>query len=397
MRDRRRRLLVGFFVAATTSLLLIACRSLIDYDEGTAFSVETSNDAAGDGSSSRPGDGAANGTDSTGVTDPDALADADADDATDTSNLDATPSDAAKVPDAAECLGVDAGALGPARSCDGLAATCGPSANANCCGSLPIPSGSYDRFANGQYTATLSAFALDTYEVTVGRFRGFVAAYRPDIVPPCAGRNPSQPADPGWSSAWNASMPANAAALTQMLKCEASATWTDTPGTVTIETRPINCVNWYLAASFCAWDHGRLPTEAEWTYAASGGLEMRTYPWGNTVPGNDTNLAVYACFWSPGPSCSGAEHIAPVGSVSAGNGRWGHADLAGNLDEWVFDFAAPMSGDCNNCMELKPTGLHWLKGGDFNRGEFALRVRRYESERSQNNHSFYGFRCARSL
>jgi len=54
----------------------------------------------------------------------------------------------------------------------------------------------------------------------------------------------------------------------------------------------MNCVNWYLAFAFCTWASSRLPTEAEWNYAAAGGDEQRRYPWGNEDPGADIALAV---------------------------------------------------------------------------------------------------------
>ena len=47
------------------------------------------------------------------------------------------------------------------------------------------------------------------------------------------------------------------------------------------ESLPINCITWYEAFAFCAWDGGFLPTEAEWNYAAAGGSEQRAYPWSN--------------------------------------------------------------------------------------------------------------------
>ncbi|WP_438023210.1 formylglycine-generating enzyme family protein [Sorangium sp. So ce233] len=57
------------------------------------------------------------------------------------------------------------------------------------------------------------------------------------------------------------------------------------------EARPIRCVSWSVAFAFCAWDGGRLPTEAEWNHASAGGSEQREYPWGNAFP--NSTYAVY--------------------------------------------------------------------------------------------------------
>src|SRR5258706_450328 len=64
-------------------------------------------------------------------------------------------------------------------SCSGLPKTCGSSRPDDCCASSIVPAGSFirDNGVTGNYPATVSAFRLDKYEVTVGRFRKFLAAY----------------------------------------------------------------------------------------------------------------------------------------------------------------------------------------------------------------------------
>src|SRR5690606_8199662 len=48
------------------------------------------------------------------------------------------------------------------------------------------------------------------------------------------------------------------------------------------EQHPINCVTWSQAQAYCRWRGARLPTEAEWAWAATGGADRRVYPWGDT-------------------------------------------------------------------------------------------------------------------
>ncbi len=125
-------------------------------------------------------------------------------------------------------------------------------------------------------------------------------------------------------------------------------TWTDEPAGN--EAAPINCASWYLAFAFCAWDEGRLPTEAEWNYAAVGGNEQRAYPWGDEAPSQE--LAVYGC-----DTTMTVCPIPSVGSKSpAGDGKWGQADLAGSLFEWVLDYHADLTETCNNCAALTDGG-----------------------------------------
>ncbi len=298
--------------------------------------------------------------------------------------------------------GTDGGAAPP--SCQGLPATCGPAGNESCCTSPLVTGGtfyrSYDGVTSGYtsqaYPATVSDFRLDKYEITVGRFRKFVAAYSQNMIPAGAGKNPNNPSDPGWDTTWTASLPADATALSTAVQCSSTyQTWTGGN-----DNQPMNCIDWYQAFAFCIWDGGRLPTEAEWNYAAAGGSEQRVYPWGSTAPGATANFAVFDCDYngiSTGTRCTGVSNIAPVGSASAGNGKYGQADLAGNVWEWTRDAYAPYSPSCANCADTTEPGVPVLRGGAFmDPGNYLLSSYRYYVLASDMAHYLYGARCARS-
>jgi formylglycine-generating enzyme required for sulfatase activity len=294
---------------------------------------------------------------------------------------------------------------GDAQSCEGLAG-CGPNCDEDCSVSLPVTGGTFWRsydgvtFTDKLYPATISDFSLDKYEVTVGRFREFVAAFSQDMIPAGAGKNPNNATDPGWDIAWNADLPVDAGALETAVS---GGTWTASPGPN--ENRPINGVNWYEAFAFCIWDGGRLPTEAEWNYAAAGGSEQRVYPWGSTAPAADANLAVWGCYYNGTGTCTvpDVSNIAPVGSASAGNGKYGQADLIGNVQEWTLDWYADYSNPCSDCAATAIGTQRVMRGGSFFMTLDASWLT--SSYRSDNLFAsnppadrmfMFGFRCARS-
>lgn len=293
--------------------------------------------------------------------------------------------------------GTPAGTPGP--SCNGLAATCGPSESESCCTSLLVPGGTFYRqydgvdFTDKGYPATVSDFALDRFEITVGRFRAFVnAGMGTQASPPAVGAG-THPliAGSGWDLQWNADLPADTATLVSKISCDSSRlTWTNTPGAN--ENRPMNCLNWLDAFAFCAWDGGRLATEAELSYASSGGGEQRYYPWStpSTSTRIDDTYAVYC-----GISCSSAQN---VGTKSPkGDGKWGHADLAGNVLEWMLDwYQNPYSpAVCNDCANIVAGSFRMVRDGAFFNTASYLGSAHREYKTPLFRHAGTGARCAR--
>ena len=276
----------------------------------------------------------------------------------------------------------------------------------SCCTSIALPGGMFqlgdesDFSAQPEHAASISAYALDKYEVTVARFRRFVAHFGSKI-PKGAGAVPKIPGS-GWEDdgfvwmhpSWG---PADADALKTALACDDLPTWTDEPGAS--EEKPINCVTWWEAFAFCAWDGGRLPTEAEWEYAATGGSENRPFPWGS-APLSIERLSYNAAFGGT-PGTANAADIPAVGSTPMGSGRWGHADLAGSVEEWVRDsysanYYAGTGNECNDCaLILNESADRVKKGGSW----FSLQpsIAEHLPANRSTRSARRGLRCARNL
>ena len=292
-------------------------------------------------------------------------------------------------------------------SCMGLAATCGPNADEDCCSTAtPIPGGmfyrSYDRAGDGMYMdmsypATVSSFVLDRFEVTVGRFRAFVTAGQGTrTYPPMAGTGThAKIPGSGWDPIWDAVLVQDTAALVTSLKCDPTyQTWTDAAGAN--ENLPISCITWYEAMAFCVWDGGYLPTESEWNYAAAGGAEQRAYPWSNPA-----SASTIDCSYASYLGCANLPSDVPlrVGSESPrGDGRWEQADLAGSLWEWTLDEYQPYMNPCDDCADLVDLAAYRVfRGGSSYNDPVALRTANRNSVEPARPIHTIGLRCARSL
>jgi formylglycine-generating enzyme required for sulfatase activity len=249
-----------------------------------------------------------------------------------------------------------------------------------------VEGGTFNRINDARYPAAISTFALDIFEVTVGRFRKFVEALPASAPAVGHGAHPRIPAS-GWRADWTLG---TRESLIEKLHCHEVGTWTDAPASN--EQRPIDCVDWYEAFAFCAWDGGWLPTEAEWNYAAAGGSEQRVFPWSQPPDSTliDRNHATYAC----PESC-----ITAVGSLPAGRGRFGQMDLAGNLEEWVMDVSEPLANTtCVNCAKLGD-GERVVRGGsyfDIAQPADGLRTTSRKGYAGGARSAVTGLRCARS-
>lgn len=294
---------------------------------------------------------------------------------------------------------------GPPPSCAGGLECRGRS----CCESLRVPGGSFmmGRSADGadaydtrscelcgrdepERPASVHEFHLDTFEVTVARFRRFVDAY--DGAPPAPGSG-AYPGvcESGWQASWNPMLPASREALLAALEiydgCGCS-NYTEAPGPH--EDEPVNTVSWFIGYAFCIWDGGRLPSEAEWEYAAAGGEENRLFPWGSAPP--DATRAVFG-------HSEGAPPHQAVGGLPGGAARWGQLDMAGSVWESCRDgfintrYLTETS--CHDCIDLSLGGSGMRRGGGWTSEPVELRAATRSGYFFGRPSVVGGIRCAR--
>ncbi|MEZ4307697.1 MAG: SUMF1/EgtB/PvdO family nonheme iron enzyme [Polyangiaceae bacterium] len=164
---------------------------------------------------------------------------------------------------------------------------------------------------------------------------------------------------------------------------------------------PMNCVSWSDADAFCKAQGKRLPTEAEWEYAAAGGNERRKYPWGSAPPAPDlANVCDRSCVEAANETSArpmfdaddGAPTLAPTGSYKRGASRFGMLDMAGNVWEWT---ASPY---CTYPDHACQSQYRVFRGGGWG-GKFTANLRAAARIWSHPSHRYndVGFRCVSDL
>ena len=253
------------------------------------------------------------------------------------------------------------------------------------------------------HTVAVSRFFIDEREVTVKRFREW---WKAGHVVPRAGDTIYTAGDGitvTWQESWAVSEPTIGDSTN-------GGTWSGETGT-TGDDLPVNFVDWPTALAFCVANGSRLPTEAEWETAASGG-RGRLFPRENPLTANE----------APTPSMLPCERaISGAGGADCGppgtpppptttNQRYsadGAYDLAGSLAEWVLDVPPPGGKACKvNCYPSNATvnpilfvpdvALRGVRGGSWTDTEpKKLRSQARDFQLLTNKTSSLGFRCAK--
>ncbi|TDB67573.1 formylglycine-generating enzyme family protein [Arundinibacter roseus] len=214
------------------------------------------------------------------------------------------------------------------------------------------------------HKVTVDGFYMDAHEVTNEQFAEFVQATGYKTV----AERPLNPADypgvpveklvPGSAVFTSTSQPVSLDNPLQWWEYVAGANWAMPEGKGSSwkgrEKYPVVHVSYEDAAAYAKWAGKRLPTEAEWEFAAQGGKGNRTYYWGEELkPGNQWVANIYqGSFPDKNTTEDGFAKAAPIKSFPAN--PYGLYDMDGNVWEWCFDLYRPDT--YMNSAAKNPTG-----------------------------------------
>jgi len=156
----------------------------------------------------------------------------------------------------------------------------------------------------------------------------------------------------------------------------------------TAPDQPVVVVTWDGARTFCEAIGGRLPTEAEWEYAARGGREGTRFPWGDQSP----------TYEPKGPTGAMFEGDAGRAVGSYAPNAFGLHHMSGNVWEWVADWFGPYEDEAVTDPRGPSAGeFRVVRGGSYGDDERNLRLSNRNPNRPGNSNVNVGFRCARDL